>query len=230
MENNLRPSKKSVTEGAVVPVFPLPELVFFPETVLPLHVFETRYREMVRDASAGPNLVGMALLRPGYEKDYQGSPEIHPVGTVGRIEKLRPLSDGRFMLNLRGLARVTYHETPSGKTYRTARVSLRPEAAIHAVDTSLEPVKTDVQTTHALLLRALTDSSVPALAMNERDSFAAVVNRACLDLPVAAELRQELLLVDDLRERQRRVSRLLNEILRQVMAERPDGLLDDLPS
>ena len=69
-----------------MPVFPLPDLVFFPGTVVPLHIFEHRYRGMVRDAAAGERLVGLALLRPGFEQDYDGTPEIHPVGTVGIIE------------------------------------------------------------------------------------------------------------------------------------------------
>jgi Lon protease-like protein len=220
----------NLENGTVVPLFPLSDLVFFPSTVIPLHVFESRYRAMVRDASAGPNLVGMALLRPGYEKDYEGSPEIHSVGTVGLIEKLRPFSDGRYMFDLRGLARVTYHEIQSGKTYRTARVILRPEVPTGLPDAVLEPEKLDLLSTHALLLRALSGTGAPALALNDRISFAAAVNRACVDLPVPAELRQALLVEDDLQERQRRVSRLLNEILQHVLAERFKLSPGDLPS
>jgi Lon protease-like protein len=222
--------RRRVDEGAVVPVFPLPDLVFFPETVIPLHVFETRYREMVKEASAGENLIGMALLRPGFEKDYDGSPEIHPVGTVGQIEQLRPLPDGRFLLNLRGLARVAYREVPSGRSYRTACVGLRRETAADPADPDLESAKMDLLTTHALLARALSGTAAPTLMMNDRIPFAAAVNRACLDLPVAAELRQELLVLDDLRERRRRVSRLLDEILHHVLSEKNEAPRNELPS
>jgi Lon protease-like protein len=217
-------------EGATVPIFPLPDLVFFPETVVPLHVFEARYREMIKDASAGGKLVGIALLRPGFEADYEGSPEFHPVGTVGQIEQLRPLADGRFLLSLRGLARVAYREVPSGRSYRAARVSLRPETAVEPADPDLESVKLDLMTSHALLARALKGSEAPALAMNEKIPFAAAVNRACLDLPVAAELRQELLAVDDLGERRRRVSHLLDEILQHVLSEQNETPAGELPS
>jgi Lon protease-like protein len=214
----------------VVPVFPLPDLVFFPETVIPLHIFESRYREMIRDASTGDNLVGMALLRPGYEKDYEGSPEIHPVGTVGRIEQLRELPDGRFLLNLRGLARVAYREIPSDKSYRTARVNLRSESPVNEEDPGLESAKIDLLSTHALLTRALDPAGSPALAIDAKTPFAAAVNRACLNLPVAADLRQELLAVDDILERRRRVGRLLDEILQHVLSEKGDSPLGGLPS
>jgi len=221
---------KRLEEGAVVPIFPLPDLVFFPETVIPLHVFEARYREMIQDASAGDNLIGMALLRPGFEQDYEGSPEIHPIGTVGRIEQLRPISDGRYLLNLRGDARVEYGEVPSGRSYRTARVSLRRETAVEPTDADLESLKLDLLSTHALLARAMNGSGAAALAMNDRIPFSAAVNRACLDLPVPAEIRQELLALDDMRERRRRVSRLLDEILQHVLSEKSEGFRGGLPS
>ena len=53
-----------------VPIFPLPNVVFFPRVVLPLHVFEPRYLQMTEDALAGEKLLAGALLRPGFEKDY----------------------------------------------------------------------------------------------------------------------------------------------------------------
>ena len=53
----------------------------FPNVFLPLHIFEPRYREMVGDALAGDRLIGMVLLRAGWETDYEGRPEIYPVGT-----------------------------------------------------------------------------------------------------------------------------------------------------
>ena len=230
MSDEREVASRRVDDGAVVPVFPLPDLVFFPDTVIPLHIFEGRYREMIEDASAGDNLVGMALLRPGYEKDYEGSPEIHPVGTVGRIERLRSLEDGRFLLNLRGLARVVYSEIPSGKSYRTASVSLRSEATVDEMDKDLESAKIDLLSTHALLTRAIGPTGSPALAIDDKVPFAAAVNRACLDLPVAPDLRQELLVVDDIQERRRRVSLLLDEILQHVLSDEGDTARGELPS
>src|SRR3989449_11647622 len=57
---------------SVIPLFPLPNVVFFPRTYLPLHIFESRYRRMVRDAAASHQMIGMVLLKEGWETDYEG--------------------------------------------------------------------------------------------------------------------------------------------------------------
>jgi len=62
-----------------VSIFPLPEAVFFPETVLPLHVFEPRYRQMVADCLAADGWMAVVMLRPGWEKDYQGRPPVESI-------------------------------------------------------------------------------------------------------------------------------------------------------
>ena len=92
----------------IVPLFPLPGAVLFPDTVLPLHIFEPRYRRMVEDVRAGDGRIAIALLRQGWEEGYEGRPAIHDVGTVGRIRDLEPLPDGRFNLALVGLQRVEH--------------------------------------------------------------------------------------------------------------------------
>src|ERR1700682_5210176 len=94
---------ESVPEGEfLLPLFPLPNLVFFPQTRLPLHVFEARYRELVRDAVAGNHRLGIVLLRSGWEEDYYGRPAIYRCGTLGVIEQAVSLEDGRFNVLLRG--------------------------------------------------------------------------------------------------------------------------------
>jgi peroxiredoxin Q/BCP len=61
-----------------VPVFPLPGVVLFPGAEMRLHVFELRYRTMVRDALSGERLIALATLSPGWERDYEASPAFHP--------------------------------------------------------------------------------------------------------------------------------------------------------
>ncbi|MFM8552112.1 MAG: LON peptidase substrate-binding domain-containing protein, partial [Nitrospiraceae bacterium] len=85
-----------------IPIFPLPNVVFFPRTYLSLHIFEPRYREMVADAAAGGQCVGMALLKEGWENDYYGNPPIFDLGCVGRLVTVQPLPDGRFNILLQG--------------------------------------------------------------------------------------------------------------------------------
>ena len=64
---------------AIIPIFPLPNAVLFPGVFLPLHIFEPRYRAMVADALEGDRLIGMMLLKPGWESDYEGRPPVYPV-------------------------------------------------------------------------------------------------------------------------------------------------------
>ena len=59
-----------------IPIFPLPDVMLFPGATRPLHIFEARYREMVADALEGDRLIGMVMLQPGYEADYEGRPPV----------------------------------------------------------------------------------------------------------------------------------------------------------
>jgi Lon protease-like protein len=114
--------------SGIARLFPLPNVVLFPQMVLPLHIFEPRYRQMTSDALAGDLLIAMTLLQSGWESDYEGRPAIHPVACLGRIVDHQRLPDGRFNLHLRGLSRARIvHEIDSDKLYRTAKVELLPE-------------------------------------------------------------------------------------------------------
>src|SRR5687767_7022461 len=105
-----------------IPLFPLPNVVLFPNVFLPLHIFEPRYRRMVADALAGDRIIGMVLLRPGWEGDYEGCPPVYPIGCAGLITHAEPLPDGRYNIVLRGLEkfRVTHEDVSRG--YRMAQV------------------------------------------------------------------------------------------------------------
>lgn len=89
-----------------IPIFPLPDVVLFPHTMLPLHIFEPRYRKMVQDCLAGDKRLAMGLLKPGWEKDYYGRPPIHAVAGAGEIVQHEELPGGRFNILLRGTMRI----------------------------------------------------------------------------------------------------------------------------
>ncbi|MFT3691889.1 MAG: LON peptidase substrate-binding domain-containing protein [Kofleriaceae bacterium] len=109
---------------ASLPIFPLPNCVLLPGGLMPLHVFEPRYRELTRDCLAGDHYMGIARLRPGYEQSYYGKPPVFERFGVGKIICSEELPDGRFALLLRGVARVELQrELPSDRAYR--RVSAR---------------------------------------------------------------------------------------------------------
>jgi len=110
-----------------IPLFPLPEVVLFPGVPRPLLIFEPRYREMVADALKGNKIIGMVLLRPGYEKDYEGRPPIYAIGCAGVIEDYEQLPDGRYGVLLRGLTTFRVVSEDQRKPYRLARVEAVPD-------------------------------------------------------------------------------------------------------
>jgi hypothetical protein len=104
---------------AALPIFPLPNCVLLPGGLMPLHVFEPRYRELTRDCLAGHHYMGIARLRPGFETTYYGRPPVYERFGVGRIICSEELPDGRFALLLRGVARVELErELPAQRSYR----------------------------------------------------------------------------------------------------------------
>ena len=120
-----------------IPVFPLPNVVFFPKIYLPLHIFEPRYRAMIADAAAEGQCIGMALLKEGWEHDYYGNPPIFEVGCLGRLVSVQRLPDGRANILLQGLSRYRIHEQFYDRSYRQASVVLQPSGAEAALESSV---------------------------------------------------------------------------------------------
>jgi Lon protease-like protein len=106
----------------LLPLFPLPNVVLFPNVFLPLHIFEPRYREMVADAVASDRMIGMVLLRPGWERNYEGRPPIYSMGCSGVITHAERLADGRYNVVLRGLERFRIVEEDHDRSYRRAQI------------------------------------------------------------------------------------------------------------
>jgi len=109
----------------VVRLFPLPGAVLFPHVVQPLHIFEPRYCDMLEDALATDRLITMALLQPGWEKDYEGRPPLEEIACIGKVVSHARLPENRHNLLLLGLrrARIKY-ELPVSAAFRKARVEL----------------------------------------------------------------------------------------------------------
>lgn len=113
--------------STVVPLFPLPNVVLFPGVFLPLHVFETRYRTMVRDVLAGDRMIGIALSKSGWQQDADGKPAIYPVGCTGLITHVEQTDDGRYNLVLRGMEKFRILGEREGRPYRVAQVEYLTE-------------------------------------------------------------------------------------------------------
>ncbi len=110
-----------------IPIFPLEDIMLFPHASRPLHIFEARYRQMVADALAGNRIIGMVMLRPGYEDEYEGNPPIYEIGTAGVIANVEELPDGRYNIVLRGMMKFRVRSEDRSRPYRMADVEAMPE-------------------------------------------------------------------------------------------------------
>ncbi len=118
-----------------LPIFPLPNCVLLPGGLMPLHVFESRYRDLTRDCLAGTQLMAVARLRPGYETSYYGRPPVYERCGVGRIICSEELPDGRYALLLRGVARIEIaRELPADRSYRIVEARVLPDASCDLAD------------------------------------------------------------------------------------------------
>lgn len=93
--------------GRPMAFFPLPVAMLMPHAVRGIHIFEPRYRQMVRDALDGPGQIAMAVFRgEGWKADYHGRPPVRPAVCVGQIVQHQQLEDGRYNLLLHGVCRA----------------------------------------------------------------------------------------------------------------------------
>lgn len=107
--------------GGDARLFPLPNLVLFPQVIQGLHIFEPRYRKMTADALAGDHLIALVLLCPGWEDD-DDRPEVERIACLARVIQHEHLPDGRYNLRVRGLARLhLVEEYLTDRPYRLAR-------------------------------------------------------------------------------------------------------------
>jgi uncharacterized protein len=142
-----------------LPLFPLPDVVLFPGVLLPLHIFEPRYRAMVSDALEGDRRIRMVLLKPGWEPLYEKQPPIYPIGCSGAIVHSVRLEDGRYNIVLRGIERVRILDEDHTRSYRQAMVEAVPDAPLTAADLDT------LSRTRARLETMLADSSMPDLEL-----------------------------------------------------------------
>lgn len=117
-----------------VPLFPLPNVVLLPRAILPLHIFESRYKQMMADALSGSRQIAMALLKPGWEKTYHGRPAIEPAVCVGKILQHEQLPDGRYNLLLQGVLRARVVGTHFDKAYLSGDLEPIAETSVLEID------------------------------------------------------------------------------------------------
>jgi Lon protease-like protein len=204
---------------ARIPIFPLPNIVLFPSVFLPLHIFEERYREMVSDSLDGDRIIGMALLKPGWEPDYEERPSVYPVGCAGLITHAERLADGRFNLILKGLEKFRIRSEEPAGLYRVALVDSLPERLTDPDRLVLQDQRRRLEALVATLLDTNEFPLPPA--MPDEDLVHALAQYLTLE-PVE---RQALLESEGLLARSRSLAELLEmKLLLQSNPSRSQGL------
>src|SRR5215470_14966212 len=217
----------------LLPLFPLPNVVLFPNVFLALHIFEPRYREMVADAVASDRMIGMVLLRPGWEGDYEGRPPVYPIGCSGVITHVERLQDGRYNIVLRGLERFRILDEDQSRSYRRAAIeplidyplAVDDRAAIRHQRTKLEHLLAPAAEKAGAGLRhahggyaadSKGDIKIPS-AMSDED----LVNALAQYLDLEPLEKQALLEKHDLRARAESLVELLE--MKVLMARTPNA-------
>jgi Lon protease-like protein len=198
-----------------LPIFPLPETVLFPHMLLPIHVFEPRYRRMVEDCLAGPRVLAMALLKPGWEGRYYGQPRVYRVVGAGVIVHDERLPDGRFNIGLKGVARVAVEDELATDTpYRVVRGRLLsdefPPEGPSALGRELTTLKLCYLRLTAELPGARDD--LTKFVTKAQDPSLLVDVIASVAIPDVHE-RQQLLETVSVRDRLRRVTQALGDFI-----------------
>jgi uncharacterized protein len=150
-----------------IPIFPLPDLTLFPKISRPLHIFEPRYRAMVADALKGDRIIGMVLLRPGYEADYEGRPPVYAIGCAGVITDVQELPDGRFNIILRGLVKFRITGEDQSRPYRLARVDAMPESPDEEERAALRKQRSKLESLLAAFTGRYSSDPLPASVSEE---------------------------------------------------------------
>ncbi len=200
----------------VIPVFPLPGALLLPGGQLPLHIFEPRYRDMVRDSIAAERIIGM--IQPRDPENRVELPEIYPIGCAGRITAFRETEEGRYYITLKGICRFGVLEEIEAETsYRQTLVSyakyrsdLQPVDTQHVDRDKLMPALRSFLELHKVDVDWETLEEVPDESL---------VRSLAMNCPFEPSEKQALLEAADASAR----SRLVTSLIEMAVLHRPDG-------
>ena len=208
----LDPSKTSDDDRAspddhpVVPLFPLPDVWLHPGVVMPLRIFEPRYRQMIEESLDGPGRLVIGTVVEGHEPEVMGAPPVYPVAGLGEIGRHERLPDGRFHVQIVGLARVRVHERPSERLYRRVAAEPLPES---------EPGGSEAKKLRAELVKALKQRMPTPQPLPNGIPIGRLADLLSLRLPLAHARAQELFAELDAGRRARSV---LDDFRRTISA------------
>jgi uncharacterized protein len=203
----------------IVPIFPLPDVTFFPHTLLPLHVFEARYRLLVIDVLERDRRLAVVRLQPGYEATYAGKPPVHAVAGLGEIVSCERLATGRYNILLRGECRIRLgQELASDTLYRLVRARrLADSEAAGDVTAALTRIRAACKDLLGALGRP---ADLLDTALADGQPAGVVADRVAAAVLPDADLRQRLLETTEARTRVTAVADAVERLVKELKGGR----------
>ena len=185
----------------IVPLFPLPNVVLFPKTPMPLYIFEERYRTMIREAIAGNKELVIALLRAGYEPSYTAASAVHEIACLGKIETYEELEDGKYNIVVAGIQRVRILREVQHSPYRLVEVESLEEAVYDGRSTDILKRHNHIAGLFARFTELATGVKQHVLELMPQLDFESLVNMVAMTLNMAIEQKQALLELNETLQR-----------------------------
>jgi len=200
--------KKKEDLPKIIPVFPLGNFIIFPQTTVPLNVFEPRYIEMINDSMKTNKMIG--LIQPKKNK-INSVPDLHDVGCLGKITNFKDTNDGRYLIDLNGLNRFkVVKEIKSNKPYRECEVNFED----FKEDLNLEKEKLKFSDLELIFKDLKLLFNKKGYIVNwkslEKQSLNETINALAMASPFSLEEKQILLESKNLGSRKNKITEILN--------------------
>jgi uncharacterized protein len=193
-----------MTSEASVPLFPLPNVILYPGAMLPLHIFEPRYVQMIDDLlEQKQETLALALLKPGWDAKYFGQPDVFPIAGIGRMVSCQRMPNHRYNILVEGMARVKLDEQPLEKSYRCTQYQRLDEIEVG-----------DAKAAAALrqeLIRGLSALAEDSVQPDPSRSISYLCDVVLVAAGADITEKQRIFAILDVAERGREVLQMLNE-------------------
>jgi Lon protease-like protein len=192
----------------IIPVFPLSNFIIFPNTTVPLNIFEPRYIEMINDSMKTNKMIG--LIQPK-KKIINYIPDLYNVGCLGKITSFNDTSDGRCLIELNGLSRFTItKEVINNKPYRECQVEFNE----FNDDTKLQGVELEFSDLELIFKDLKSLFKKKGYIINwkslEKQNLNETINALAMASPFSLEEKQILLESKNLETRKNKIAEILN--------------------
>jgi Lon protease-like protein len=185
----------------IVPLFPLPNVVLFPKTPVPLYIFEERYRTMIRKTLAGSGELVIALLRAGVEANYSALSMVNEIACLGKIETYEELEDGKYNIVVVGIHRVRIIREVQHSPYRMVEVERLDDAVDNEHSQDILRRQNHLGGLFARFTELATGAQHQARELMPQLDFESLVNMVAMTLNLDIEQKQALLEIHDLLQR-----------------------------